>query len=550
MNENDKEEKSFNPDSHNGKLLVFYPLLLAAMLATGVYFGSFVSVPPAGTKKESVTKITNLLNVIDDYYVEEIDRKDLTENAIRDILMGLDPHSAYMTPEDAIKAREDLSGNFGGVGIQFLVHKDTLVVTHLIEGGPSAEAGLLPFDRIVSVDGTSMAGKEITTEDVFKKLRGPVGTDVELTIFRRGRSQLQTYKITRGMIPVSTVEASLMLDSETGFIKLSQFGESTHRDFLTAVNRLQNRGMKRVILDLRDNGGGYLKEANSIADEFLTANQMIVYTEGKNSPKSVYKSTSKGKLHDAQVIVLMNHNSASASEIVAGAIQDNDRGLILGRRSFGKGLVQQEFEPFGDGSSIRLTVARYYTPTGRCIQKPYGEGINYENEQLERYEHNEFFVPDSSILVDSLRKTTPGGKVVYGGGGIMPDIFVPLDTTGRSEFYTKLLYDRVFSEYAFDYVENHRKEILRYKSPGAFADQWLVPDAAWNGLISYAAKKKISGSDSEKSHSRELIMSQFKAEVARLVWNADGFYSVISRRDMDVRKAMEQFSRMTARASA
>lgn len=532
-------EEPNKPTYHNDRLTAFYPILLAVTLGIGVYFGSGMTHVPKGSQKETVSKLNSLINLIEEHYVDKVDRNQLTEDALVRILEGLDPHSAYMSPEDAKAAREDLSGNFGGVGIQFLVYRDTLVVTHLIPNGPSEKAGLHKFDRIVEVNGNSMANKNISTDDVFKQLRGEIGTEVKLKIKRRGENKLLNYTLTRGAIPVSTVETAIMVNAETGFIKLSQFGAETYSDFLGAVNRLQKRGMQNLVLDLRDNGGGYLGEANKIADEFLESGRMIVYTEGEHSPRQTYKATSKGRLENTKVAVLINHNSASASEIVAGALQDNDRGMIIGRRSFGKGLVQQEMDPFQDGSSIRLTIARYYTPTGRSIQKPYGHGIDYEMEQIERYERNEFFVPDSSIFIDSLKYTTPKGKVVYGGGGIMPDVFVPVDTSGRTEFYTNLIYDRVFSEFAFDYVEKNRKALQQYKNESDFVRHFSIDAATFSELLLFAEKQKIKRTPGEAEHSAHLIRLQLKAEIARLFWNADGFFQVILQRDTDLKKALE-----------
>ena len=540
------EDQKSTPDSSKSAartLIIFSPVLFAAFLAIGVYFGSRMSAIPQGSEKETVSKLNRLINTIEERYVDKVDRKDLTEQSIRSILEGLDPHSAYMTPDDAKKAHEELSGNFGGVGIQFLVVNDTLVVTHVVPDGPSQLEGIRPFDRIVDVNGTSMAGRKITTEDVFKSLRGDIGTEAKIKIKRKGEKKLLSFNVTRDAIPVSTVEASIMVNGETGYIKLTQFGENTHKDFLTAVNKLQNRGMKNLILDLRDNGGGYLHAAEKIADEFLTSGKMIVYTEGEHSEKQTYVSTKKGRLHDTPVAVLINHNSASASEIVAGAIQDNDRGIILGRRAFGKGLVQQELTPFDDGSSIRLTIARYYTPSGRCIQKPYGHGIDYEMEQYDRYERNEFFVPDSSVFVDSLKFKTSNGRIVYGGGGIMPDVFVPLDTTGRSAFYTDLIYDRVFSQFAFNYVEKHLAEILKFSNENIFARNFNVPSETFSQLISFASRNGVKGREDEIRHSEYLIKLQLKAEIARLIWNSDGYYAVISTRDQDITKAVSEVTK-------
>jgi carboxyl-terminal processing protease len=538
LNENHEFEVSTNaPGSRSSGMLT--PLFIALAMAIGVFFGSRMAVVPSGSQKESVSRINKLLNIIEDRYVDKVDRESLTENAMRDILEGLDPHSSYMSPDIAKAAHEELSGNFGGVGIQFLVYKDTLVVTHLIPDGPSERSGIHKYDRIVEVDGHSMARKDITTDDVFKRLRGEMGTKVKLKVRRRGEKKLLQFELERDAIPVSTVEAAIMVAPEIGYIRLSQFGAQTHSDFLAAVNKLSNRGMKNVILDLRDNGGGYLKEANMLADEFLSAGKLIVYTEGEHSPRQTYNATKKGRLENAQVVVLINHNSASASEIVAGALQDNDRGTIIGRRSFGKGLVQEEITPFDDGSSIRLTIARYYTPTGRSIQKPYGNGIDYAMEQVDRYEKNEFFVPDSSIFIDSLKFITPKGKVVYGGGGIMPDIFVPIDTTGRTSFYTSLLYTRIFAEFALDVVERYSSVYFKYPDPAHFADSYRIEQALFSEFLKLAERKGLRYYPGEVEHSRRLIQNQIMAEIARLIWNADGYYTILCRNDRDLQKALE-----------
>lgn len=528
------------PANYSSWLIIYFPLLLALALSMGIYFGSQLNPLPKGAEKESLSKINHVMKLIEENYVDEIDRSKLTEEALSNILSGLDPHSAYLTPEMAKKSQEELSGNFGGVGIQFIVHKDTLVVTHIIEGGPAENEDIRPFDRIIKVDTTSFAGRDITTDDVFKSLRGQVGSIVHLTIQRPGEKELVKKELMRGLIPVSPIEASIMLDEETGYIKLSQFGENTMADFIEAVIKLKRDGMKRLVFDLRDNGGGLLNQANDLADEFLDAGKMIVYTEGAHSPRRTYKATAKGRLENNPVVVLINHNSASASEIVAGALQDNDRGIIMGRRSFGKGLVQQELPIGDDGSRLRLTIARYYTPTGRCIQKPYGNGIDYEREQRDRYENNEFFHPDSSVFVDSLKKKTPGGKIVYGGGGINPDIFIPLDTTGRSDLYSQLMYGRTFAEYAFDFIEKHKNFSSRYKSYKEYASRFTIDEVTFMGLIEYARARSIYLSEADVKHSEELIKNYLKAEIGRLIWNSDGFYSVIAKRDNDIQRALEK----------
>lgn len=520
-------------------LTVFYPLLLAIMLAIGVYLGSLLGAPPLGSKRETLAKLNNVLSIIEDKYVDDVDRDKLVDDAIISLMKNLDPHSYYMTADEALKAREELSGSFGGVGIQFMIYRDTLIVTHLVPGGPAEASGLKVFDRIIKVDNTVFAGRKITTDDVFSKLRGNFGTSVKLTIKRKNNSKPIVKKITRGQIPLSSVETAIMLTDETGYIKISSFGATTYRDFLTASNKLLNRGMKNLILDLRNNGGGYLDAANNIADEFLESGKMIVYTEGKSYPKDETYATSRGNLEKIKLAVLINEGSASASEIVAGAIQDNDKGIIIGRRSFGKGLVQQEFSPIDDGSSLRLTIARYYTPSGRCIQKPYGEGIDYDNELMDRYNNKELFQPDSSVFVDSLKYKTSKGRIVYGGGGIFPDEFIPLDTNGTSSLLSHLGYSRVVGEFAVLFAESNEGFEKNYKGYADYNNKFSPSDELVNKLLSFAKEQeKIKGSERDKLHSLNKIKQLLKSEIARIYWNSEGLYTVDSSSDEDVKKAI------------
>lgn len=541
--ENRQEElKPFKYD----KLTVFYPLLLAIALIIGVYLGTLVNpVPSSASVKETVSKINSLLNLIQDKYVDSINRDELTEQSLRAIISRLDPHSTYMSPEDFKRAEEELSGNFGGVGIQFLVVNDTLCVTHVIEYSPAEDAGVMPFDKIILVDTVSMAGRKITTNDVFKHLRGEIGTKVKIKILRN-KNEMLTMELKRDAIPVSSVDVALMINEKTGYIKVTQFGATTYEDFIAAANKLNNRGMKQLIFDLRDNGGGYLDAAIKLADEFLDKGKLIVYTEGKASPRETYKATSKGRLHNTKLAILINHNSASASEIVAGAIQDNDRGIILGRRSFGKGLVQQQFKPFADESAIRLTVARYYTPTGRCIQKPYGNGIDYESEQIERYNRNEFFVPDSSIFIDSLKYITPKGKIVYGGGGIMPDVFVPLDTMHRTSFFSHLQFidERPLSIFVYMYLEKNLSQFKHtYKNPVSFNNYFEVNNTLYDSFFEFLKKHKISYTATQKKQSEIILKKYIKAEIARFLWNNEGYYQVITTTDKDILTALSELDK-------
>lgn len=534
-----------HPDAHRkDNLTVFYPLLLAIMLAIGVYLGSMLGSPPPGSKRETLTKLNNVLSVIEDKYVDDVDRDKLVDDAIFSLMENLDPHSYYMTAEEASKAREELSGSFGGVGIQFMVYRDTLIVTHLVPGGPAEAAGLKVFDRIIKVDKTSFAGRKITTEDVFKKLRGNFGSKVLLTIKRKNESKLLVKKITRGQIPLSSVETAIMLTKETGYIKITSFGATTYRDFLVGSNKLLNRGMKNLILDLRNNGGGYLEAANNIADEFLESGKMIVYTEGKSYPKDESYATGRGNLEDINVAVLINEGTASASEIVSGALQDNDKGIIIGRRSFGKGLVQQEFTPNDDGSSLRLTIARYYTPSGRCIQKPYGEGIDYDNELMDRYNNKELFEPDSSVFVDSLKYKTAKGRTVYGGGGIFPDIFIPLDTIGTSSLLTRLGYSRVIGEFAILFAESHENFGRTFDGYADYNNEFTPTDELVFQLIDFAEEQEnFSASEKEIKHSMKRIKQLLKAEIARIYWNSEGLYTVDATADDEIKMALKKLEK-------
>lgn len=533
-----------HPEAHQpAKVTAYFPLLLAVMLAIGVYLGSMMGGTPTGSKRETLAKLNNVLNLIDEKYVDEVDRNKLVDDAIISLMKNLDPHSYYMTAEEASKAHEELSGSFGGVGIQFMVYRDTLIVTHLIPGSPAEEVGVKVFDRIVKVGKTSFAGREISTEDVIKKLRGPFGSKVEVTI-KRKNSKLLKKTIIRGNIPVSSVEASIMLDETTGYIKVSSFGATTYRDFLIASNKLLNRGMKKLILDLRGNGGGYLDAANRMADEFLEDGKLIVYTEGKAFPREDIYATGKGNLEDIKVAVLINEGTASASEIVSGALQDHDKAIIIGRRSFGKGLVQQEFTPNDDGSSLRLTIARYYTPSNRSIQKPYGEGIDYDNELMDRYNNKELFEPDSSIFVDSLKYKTSGGRTVYGGGGIYPDIFVPLDTTGTSSLLTQLGYSRIVGEFAVLFAETHIGFEKSYKGYGDYNEKYQPSDELIEELLRFANEKdKLVYAEKDVQHSKERIREILKAEIARMYWNADGLYKVECSTDKEVQIAIRELKK-------
>jgi carboxyl-terminal processing protease len=417
------------------------------------------------------------------------------------------------------------------------------MVTHLVDKGPAQKKGILPFDRILMVDKKKFFGKGITNDQVFASLRGDMGSRVKLQVYRPRDKTTNEFNIIRGVIPVPSIDCAIMLTQNTGLIRISQFGENTFVDFLTEARKLRNAGMKKLILDLRDNGGGYLQAAENIADQFLKDKVKIVYTKGQNQGQYDYTATSNGEFEDMPLVVLVNHNSASASEIVAGAIQDNDRGAIVGRRTFGKGLVQQQFGAFSDGSALRLTVSRYYTPSGRCIQRPYGKGIDYYHDGVDRYNNQEFYKPDSSKFVDSLKyKTINKKRIVYGGGGIMPDVFVPLDTSYNTMFYANVLDKNCINSFAFNFVETNKAKFTSEKGPSRFNLEFIVDDAMWNEFKNFAAAKGVGvPSAEEDARSKKWIGVLIKAEIARLIYNSQGYFLVRMINDYEVKKAMASF---------
>jgi carboxyl-terminal processing protease len=492
-------------------------------------------------------KIDALLQMINYAYVDTADEGKLAEDAIRAILKDLDPHSVYIPASELKEANEPLVGKFEGVGIQFNIFEDTIMVTQPIPGGPSERLGIRAGDRIVQIDTANVAGIKITNNDVFKKLRGDKGTKVNVKIFRRGESELLDFEITRDKIPIFSVDASYMADPKTGYIKISRFADSTVEEFKKALEDLKSRGMQALILDLSGNGGGYLNRAIELADEFLTDNKSIVYTEGKANPKQEYFASPIGGFEKGKLVVLIDEGSASASEIVSGAIQDWDRGLIIGRRSFAKGLVQKPF-PLPDGSAVRLTIARYYTPSGRCIQKSYEKGDeDYELDLSNRFKHGELYSADSIKFNDSLRYETQQSKrTVYGGGGIMPDIFVPLDTTKNSKYHSDLIRKTVLFDFALTYTDNNRKELLKkYPDISKFRSEFKLTDAMFEDLIAFGEKKGVPRDSAGLAVSSDLIKVQLTALFARDLWNTDAYWQVINEINPFYIKAMESLKNDT-----
>ncbi|MGI6232640.1 MAG: S41 family peptidase [Prevotella sp.] len=452
----------------------FTPLLMALSVVVGVVIGSFYANHFSGNRLNIVyngsNKLNNLLHIIDDQYVDKVNVDSLVEKAIPQILAELDPHSVYISADDVQKANDELKGSFSGIGVEFTIRQDTIHVQNVIKNGPAEKAGVLAGDKIVSVDGKKFVGKIVTNDEATHRLKGPQGTKVKVGIIRYGHSKPINITITRGEIPTKSIVAAYMLDDNTGYIKVKSFGEKTYPELLIALADLSQQGFTNLVIDLRENGGGYLQSAVQMANEFLPKNKLIVYTEGRKSPRKEYTTDGHGAYQTLPLVVLINEETASAAEIFAGAMQDNDRATIIGRRSFGKGLVQQQI-PFPDGSMIRLTIARYYTPSGRCIQKPYstGDDIDYAQDLLTRYQHGEYFSQDS------IKHTGPSyhtslGRVVYGGGGITPDIFVPEDTTNFTSYYKQAIMSGLILQYAYTYTDNNRQKMKEFTKMLELAD--------------------------------------------------------------------------------
>lgn len=469
--------------------------------------------------------------------MDSIDKEDLFEEAISDMLHKLDPHSNYIAARDLARLNESIQGHFGGIGVRFSIIRDTLCITNVLPNSPSERAGVLSQDQIIKIDGAVISDSTISNDKVMKALKGIENTDVVITVLRN--DELKDITITRGSIPVNSVLASYMLTDKTGYIQLQSFSEKTTEEFYKAALSLKGQGMENLIFDLRFNGGGLMSAAINICDMFLDKGLPIVSTKGKSQPDYTDYAKNDPLLGDINLAILINSSSASASEIVAGAIQDNDRGTIIGRRSFGKGLVQQDMM-LKDSSNLRLTVARYFTPTGRSIQRPYTEGFEeYMLDERERYNNGEWYHLDSTLMVDSLKFTTPGGKIVYGGGGIMPDIFVPLDTTGGSFFYTKAQYAGVFNAFAFDYVKQHKAALTKYVDIYKFKEGFKVDKKLLDEFVAYAKSYyDILPYNNEVEKSAALIQREIKANIANQLWVDNAAQLMRSDSDKEVQKAL------------
>ncbi|MBL7859192.1 MAG: S41 family peptidase [Cyclobacteriaceae bacterium] len=529
-------------ENKNSRTQIGLPLVLCIGLAAGVFVGSsFNSKKSSKDVNAEVQKFREVLTQINDEYVDSVSTTKLVDEAIQHMLNKLDPHSSYISASDRVAANEDLRGNFDGIGIEFNIFDDTIVVVTPLSGGPSEALGIQSGDKIIRVDDKKMAGIGVTTSQVMKALKGPKGTEVKVTILREDKEI--DYKIVRDKIPQYSMDVAYMVNSEVGYIKVNRFAATTFEEFHTALQKLKGQGMKKLILDLQGNPGGYMNMAIDMADEFLQEGKVIVSQKGKVRKYSAKAtSTTKGDFEQGDLIVLVNEGSASASEILAGALQDNDRALVVGRRSFGKGLVQSPFD-LSDGSELRLTISRYYTPSGRSIQKPYDDDEEYSQDIISRYNHGEFFHSDSIRFNDSLKYLTANGRAVYGGGGIMPDYFVPLDTSLNSHYLNELYTATSIQKYTFNFAEAQKAELAK-KGLENFMKNFIVTDKMLNDLVKVGQRDKVKPDYQELKDKKKLFQIHVKAQIARKIWGNDGFYPVINETNEIFLHALRVFDRI------
>ena len=527
----------------------FMPFIMAVCVVIGIIIGTFFSNHFSGNRLNVINsgsnRLNNLLHLIDDQYVDAVNIDSLVDKAIPQILAELDPHSVYISAKDAAQATDDLKGSFSGVGIEFVIRQDTIHVQNVIQNGPAEKAGLLAGDKIVAVDGKPFVGKQVTNQEAMHRLKGPKDTKVKIGVLRYGSSKVQTFTVTRGEIPTKSVTAAYMLDDSTGYIRIKNFGENTYPEMLIALAKLSQQGFSNLCIDLRDNSGGYLSAAVNMANEFLADKKLIVYTQGRKSPRQEYRSDGKGSYQKVPMVVLINEGSASSAEIFAGAMQDNDRATIIGRRSFGKGLVQQQIE-FPDHSLIRLTIARYYTPSGRCIQKPYtmGDDKDYEQDLLDRYQHGEFFTQDS------IKHTGPAyhtsiGRTVYGGGGITPDIFVPEDTLGMTSYFKEASMSGLILQFAFTYTDYNRPKLRNFKEMMQLAD-YLDSQNMVEQFVSYADKHGLKRRNLLIKKSHKLLDRVIDSRIIYNMLDEQAWTQFINQDDPVIQKTLEVFSKHEA----
>ena len=513
----------------------FYLILLIFAIASGQSFGQ------KADTRAIIQKFGTAMQIIEYAYVDSTDQSDLVETAIVEMLKELDPHSAYISKEDIEKVNEPLEGSFEGIGVTFQLFNDTILVVAPVVGGPSDKLGIMAGDKIIKIDGVDAFGDKVDNKYVMDRLRGKKGTKVDVAIKRAGVNKMIDFTITRDKIPLNSIDATYMVSPDVGYIKLTRFSKTSMDEFHESVAELKKNGMKDMILDLRGNSGGYLNVAVDLSDQFLSSGKLIVYTEGLRSAKQDFSATSMGDFEEGRVIILINEGSASASEIVSGAVQDWDRGLVLGRRSFGKGLVQRPF-PLPDGSVIRLTTARYHTPTGRCIQRPYEDGVDeYYKELRHRLDNGELVNQDSIKFPDSLKYYTPGGRIVYGGGGVMPDVFVPIDSTRFSEYYTDLVRKGVFNNFTMTYIDKNRTWLLEeFDDLDAFKKGFTVSDEMYSTFLDKAMEEKVERNEEDKFYyPDEDIKIQIKALIARNLWDTNAYFEVINELDDELMQAVD-----------
>lgn len=517
------------------KRTILFPLLLAIGVVAGILFGQYLGRNSVESRMMSIinraglgmnNKLVQTCMLIERQFVDSISMDSLTEMVIPLMMEKLDPHSVYIPAKEMQEMNEPLEGEFDGIGVLFNAATDTVVVLNVVPNGPSAKAGIMAGDRIIEVNDTLIAGVKMSQMDIMKRLRGPRGSEVKISVARRGIDDLVDVIVVRDAIPIHSIESAFMVNANTGFIRLSQFSRTSHSEIMKAIAELRAEGMTCLIFDLRGNSGGFLDQAILIANEFLSAGKLIVYTEDRNGHQLKQFSDGRGVATDVALVVLLDEESASSSEILAGAVQDNDRGTIIGRRSFGKGLVQNQ-TPYTDGSALRLTVARYYTPTGRSIQRPYenGKELDYHMDIIRRYQNNEFFSADSIHFADSLKYTTPRGRVVYGGGGIMPDIFVPMDTTYISNYYVEVTGRNILYRYTMEYADRHREALNKVKTMSELTALLDSDKRLFEDFVEYASRRGVKPSPRDFKRSRKVMEAQLRAYIGRnTVLEDDGFY--------------------------
>ncbi|QGY44337.1 PDZ domain-containing protein [Maribellus comscasis] len=524
------------------KITLFIPLLVGVSIAIGILIGNMLknnSHPTlAGMNFSRPNKITTILDLIDQGYVDSVNTSSIVEETIPEILKNLDPHTTYIPARNMQEVQEEMQGNFSGIGVQFSIQEDTVRVIEVISGGPSSKVGILPGDRIVRVNDSTIAGNDVANQTVLNLLRGEKNSKVDVGIIRKGYNEELDFEIIRGDIPIFSIDVSYMIDEQTGFMKISRFAETTYDEYMGGMEKLSDEGAKKVIIDLRQNTGGSLVSVLRMVDELLQKGEPILYTEGDHQPRKTYNASAKATWKDMKIYVLIDEFSASASEIFAGAMQDNDRGIVIGRRSFGKGLVQEQI-PLMDGSALRLTVARFYTPSGRCIQSPYDDGNEeYYNNIYKRFHSMEQLVADSVHFADSLKYTTKSGRIVYGGGGIMPDFFVPADTAGNSDYFNKIYRKGLIYTYAYRYADQNRKTLTQFTDADEF-DTYLDDHNVLNDFVGYATEQGVKRDSDGLEESGFIIKTQLKAYIARNIIGEEGFYPIIKQIDKTLLRAIE-----------